>query len=266
MTEDNPGQVQRLKGIEALVDAKLAELKEVIEVRRSQGLEAAHTLMATGKGQALTEEIRKRMTEAEEEEQRLLHARTTARDADLRKTRQALLAGGVLSLLLLTTVFLFLKQENNRRRRAEAELRRHQADLQKTVAARTADLSQANESLRQQREWLRVTLISIGDAVLATDTAGLITFLNPVAETLTGWEEPAVLGQPVQNVFRVMNEETRAPGEDIVARVLREGRVVALANHTALIASGRARGSHRRQRGADQGQRRDRLRRGARLP
>ena len=112
LTADNPGQVQRLAALEALVDAKLAELKEVIEVRRSQGLEAAHALMATGKGQTLTEEIRKRVTEAEEEEQRLLQARTTARDADLRKTLQALLAGGVLSLLLLTTVFVFLTQEN----------------------------------------------------------------------------------------------------------------------------------------------------------
>src|ERR1019366_3521786 len=77
---------------------------------------------------------------------------------------------------------------------------------------------------------------SIGDAVLATDTAGHITFLNPVAETLTGWGEKEALGQPVQTVFRVINEETRAPGEDIVVRVLRERRVVALANHTALVA------------------------------
>ena len=236
LTADNPGQAQRLKDIEALVDAKLAELKEVIEVRRSQGLEAAHTLMAKSKGQILTEQIRQRLTEAEEEELRLLHLRTADRDADLRKTLQALLAGGVISLLLLTTVFVFLTQENGRRRRAEAELRRHQADLQKTIAIRTADLSQANESLGQQREWLRITLSSIGDAVLATDTTGHITFLNPVAESLTGWQEQAVLGQPVQTVFRVSNEETRAPGEDIVARVLREGRVVALANHTALVA------------------------------
>jgi len=58
-------------------------------------------------------------------------------------------AGGVLGLLLLTTIFLFLTQENSRRRRAEAELRRHQEDLQGLVATRTADLSQANESLRQ---------------------------------------------------------------------------------------------------------------------
>ena len=238
LTEDNAGQAQRLKGIEALVDAKLEELKEVIEVRRSQGLEAAHNLMASGKGQTLTEEIRKRITEAEAEEQLLLQLRSSARDADLRKTLQALVAGGVLGLLLLTTIFLFLTQENSRRRRAEAELRRHQEDLQGLVATRTADLSQANESLRQQREWLKVTLSSIGDAVLATDTAGHITFLNPVAETLTGWEEKEALSQPVQNVFQIINEETRAPGEDIVARVLREGRAVALANHTALVTRG----------------------------
>src|ERR1017187_5957598 len=235
LTEDNASQVQRLAGVEALVNAKLAELKEVIEVRRSQGLEAARTLMAAAKGHALTEEIQKRLNEAQEEEMRLLHSRTTARDAELHKTLLTLLAGGVLSFLLLTTVFLFLMQENHRRRRAEAELRRHRDDLQQTVTARTADLSQANESLRQQREWLHVTLNSIGDAVLATNTAGHITFLNPVAETLTGWEEKEALGQTVQNVFRIINEDTRVPGEDIVARVLREGGVIALANHTALI-------------------------------
>jgi PAS domain S-box-containing protein len=235
LTADNPDQVQRLTALEALVDAKLAELKEVIEVRRSQGLEAAHALMASGKGQALTEEIRKGVTEAEDEEQRLLQARTTAKDADLRKTLQAVLAGGLLSVVLLTTVFLFLTQENKRRRKAEAGLRRHQEGLQEIVLARTADLSRANESLSQQCEWLKVTLTSIGDCVLATDTAGHITFLNPIAASLTGWAEKEALGQPIQQVFRVINEDTRAPSEDIVARVLREGRVVALANHTALL-------------------------------
>ena len=82
LTGDNAGQVQRLAGVEALVDTKLAELKEVIEVRRSQGFEAAHTLMATGKGEALTEEIQRRMTAVQEEETQLLHARITARDTD----------------------------------------------------------------------------------------------------------------------------------------------------------------------------------------
>ena len=236
LTQDNPGQAQRLTGIATLVDAKLAELKEVIELRRSQGLEAAQALMATGKDRTLMEEIRQRVTEAEAEEQSLLEARTTARDAELRTALQTLLAGGVLSFVLLMTVFLFLKQENNRRRLAEGSCAGTRTTCSELVLARTADLSQANESLRQQREWLRVTLSSIGDAVLATDTAGQITFLNPVAEALTGWEQKEALGQPVQSVFRTINEETRAPGEDIVSRVLRERRAIALANHTALVA------------------------------
>jgi PAS domain S-box-containing protein len=96
-------------------------------------------------------------------------------------------------------------------------------------------VSRSSAALQRQREWLRVTLSSIGDAVIATDTDCRITFLNPVAEELTGWEEQEVLGRPVQEVFRISNEQTRQPAEDIVRQVLLEGRVVALANHTALI-------------------------------
>jgi PAS domain S-box-containing protein len=100
---------------------------------------------------------------------------------------------------------------------------------------------QAEDALREHREWLRVTLTSIGDAVLATDTAGRITFLNPVAADLTGWTEKDALGRPVQEVFHIINENTREEGEDIVARVLREGCAVSLANNTALVArEGRA--------------------------
>ena len=94
---------------------------------------------------------------------------------------------------------------------------------------------QADRKLREQREWLRITLTSIGDAVIATDTTGRITFLNPVAESLTGWKEADAIGQSIASVFRIINEETREPAEDVVERVLREGHVVGLGNHTALI-------------------------------
>ncbi len=98
--------------------------------------------------------------------------------------------------------------------------------------------SQAEEELRRQGEWLRVTLSSIGDAVIATDAAGRITFLNPAAAALTGWQPEEALGRLVQSVFRIIDEETHAPAEDIVGRVLREGNVVNLANHMALITRG----------------------------
>ncbi len=95
---------------------------------------------------------------------------------------------------------------------------------------------QAEQELRRQREWLQVTLTSIGDAVLATDDAGRVTFLNPVAAKLTGWAPEEAAGQPVERVFRIINEKTRQPAENVVHRVLRERAVVALANHTALVA------------------------------
>ncbi len=94
---------------------------------------------------------------------------------------------------------------------------------------------QAERQLREQREWLRVTLTSIGDAVIATDSEGLITFLNPVAASLTGWNAEEAMGQPLTSVFQVVNEKTGKPQEEIVARVLREGHAVGLANHSALV-------------------------------
>ena len=94
---------------------------------------------------------------------------------------------------------------------------------------------QAEEEGRRQREWLRVTLTSIGDAVIAGDMDGRITFMNPVAANLTGWSEQEALGQPVEMVLQVVNEETRQPAEDIVSRVLTERHRATLADNTALV-------------------------------
>jgi len=243
-------QQQRLAALEPLILAKTAILKQTIDLRRTRGLAAALAVVNTDQGKMIMDQIRRLVGDARDGEERLLQQRITAKQAGAGQALQALLAGGVLSFLLLITVFLYLKQENQRRRQAEADVRHHRDHLQELVAARTAELArsndqlageirehqQAREDLRQQREWLRVTLTSIGDAVLATDTAGRITFLNPVAQALTGWPESEVLGRPGQSVFRLVNEQTRAPGGDIIAQVLCEGRRVALANHTALLA------------------------------
>ena len=94
----------------------------------------------------------------------------------------------------------------------------------------------AEQRLQEQQEWLRVTLASIGDAVIATDTQGRITFLNPVAEELTGWTEAEARQQPLENVFVILNELTRERVENPVSTVLRDGLIVGLGNHTVLIA------------------------------
>ena len=92
------------------------------------------------------------------------------------------------------------------------------------------------DALREQWEWLRVTLSSIGDAVITTDTHGCVTFLNPVAQALTGWTQEEAAGKSLNLVFKIINEENRLPVEDPAAKALREGVVVDLAKHTLLIA------------------------------
>jgi len=97
-------------------------------------------------------------------------------------------------------------------------------------------MQKMEEELREQREWLRVTLSSIGEAVITTDTEGRVKFLNPVAEFLTGWTQGEAVGKSLGIVFKVVNEKTRRTVEDPAIRALREGVVLGMDNHTLLIA------------------------------
>ncbi len=90
--------------------------------------------------------------------------------------------------------------------------------------------------LAAERERLRITLASIGDAVISTDAEGRVVFLNGVAEALTGWPQAEAAGRPLSEIFHIVNEVTRLPVDNPALRALREGRVVDLANHTLLIA------------------------------
>jgi PAS domain S-box-containing protein len=105
------------------------------------------------------------------------------------------------------------------------------------VARDITERKRAAAALAAQQEWFRVTLASIGDAVIATDARGRIVFMNPVAEHLTGWRMDTARDRMCSEVFNIVNEKTRRGVESPVARVLREGVVVGLANHTLLIAA-----------------------------
>lgn len=91
--------------------------------------------------------------------------------------------------------------------------------------------------LKESEKWLSTTLKSIGDAVIATDNNGLITFMNPVAERLIGWKIEDARGKRLTNVFNIVNKDTRQPVENPVAKVLVDGITRGLANHTILIAN-----------------------------
>jgi PAS domain S-box-containing protein len=127
--------------------------------------------------------------------------------------------GTALYSVTLTLLFSTLLWLTARRLSEFAMLRRH-----------------AVGQLAAEKDRLAVTLRSIGDAVIATDESGRVTVMNVVAEALTGWKAEEALGLPLHEVFHIVNEETRQPVESPVDRVLREGVVVGLANHTALVA------------------------------
>jgi len=117
----------------------------------------------------------------------------------------------------------------------EDERRPHSVAPQKATAI-PRDRQQGERELAAERERLRITLASIGDAVISTDAEGRVTYLNRVAEDLTGWTHSESAGRPLSEVFRIINEYTRQPAENPALRALQEGKVVGLANHTLLIA------------------------------
>ncbi|MCC7569203.1 MAG: PAS domain S-box protein, partial [Candidatus Methanofastidiosa archaeon] len=98
-----------------------------------------------------------------------------------------------------------------------------------------SELKQAEMALSEREEMWRVTLDSIGDAVITTDTEGKVTYMNPVAEELTGWRLPSVRGTPLSRVFHIVSALTGAPVENPVREVLERGTIVGLANHTKLL-------------------------------
>jgi PAS domain S-box-containing protein len=141
------------------------------------------------------------------------------------------------------------EKEIQTRKKVEQELRNYEAHLEEIVEQRTAELNTANQELKheiderkqaqealvQSEQRWATTLASIGDAVIATDIEGKITFMNPVAETLTGWTLQESMDKPVSEIFHIINERTRQKVESPVDKVLNLGLVCGLANHTILI-------------------------------
>ena len=117
----------------------------------------------------------------------------------------------------------------------EDALRRAYDDLEGKVQERTAQLAQANDVLRTEKDLFRITLASIGDAVITTDADARITYLNTVAERMTGWDNQTARGRPLAEVFRILDEITRETAEDPVLRLLRGEDGAGSGNRIVLI-------------------------------
>jgi PAS domain S-box-containing protein len=129
--------------------------------------------------------------------------------------------------LLSAVLIAIVNSLRNARQRAEAQ----QWELEKEIERRHA----AEQSLAGREQLLRVTLSSIGDAVITTDANANVTSLNPIAEALTGWSALDAVGQPLEAIFKIVNETGRQTVENPAIRALKEGTVIGLTNHTILI-------------------------------
>ncbi len=210
LTAGDPELQPRVSRIEIAVRAKLAEMGETIALTRAGDREGAVALVETGRGKELMDEIRSGIAALDEGEQRLL----TQRSQKAGGSYHRLLLWSTLEVaigVLLIGMLIMLNARNLQERIASAEL------------------------LAEQNERLRVTLGSIGDGVITTDPAENIAFLNPVAESLTGWSADEAAGKPLESVFRIVTESNRLPVESPARRALRKGVVVGLESHTVLI-------------------------------
>lgn len=211
LTADNERQQVRLPLVRERVANKLRLLAETIAVRRDRGLDAASAVMLQDKGRIEMDALRTLIGIMIDEERELLSQRM---EQSQRSYWWAIITGlmsGALALIGVVAFIILLQRHTNSRARAAADL-------------------------FQQRELLRITLASIGDAIITTDTGGRVTYLNAVSESLTGWTNAEAAGQPLEAVFNIVNEETRKTVENPATRALSEGIIVGLANHTVLIA------------------------------
>jgi PAS domain S-box-containing protein len=210
LVADNPHEQHEFARIEVSATTLLQWLQQVIDARQSDvGADNRSTMVLRG------ERLLKNLTDTADQieishrrhiEQLQLLANNVSNSSYL-----ILVAGTLTSLLIVLTTIFKLNAAESERKQAEA-------------------------MLKESEQNLAITLHSIGDAVLVTDSAGRVTQMNPTAERLSGWTLADAQGQPLAEVFRIVHATTRETAADPVQRVMAHGEVVGLANHTVLLA------------------------------
>jgi PAS domain S-box-containing protein len=209
LVQDNPRQTTRVHRLKQLISSKLGSLAQII-ARNGSDPAAARRMVTAGLEKQTMDGLRAEFRAFRGEELALLLERE---QADRHTYRIATLAGILYGMLGLAGFGGLLLQ----------------------VLRHTRDRANYEEDLEAQRALLKVTLESVGDALISTDAEGRVVFMNPVAEALTGWSAVEASGHPLEKVFQIIHEKTGEPAFNPVGRVLQEGIVLGLANHTALV-------------------------------
>jgi len=209
LVADNPDELANVARLRLLAKQKLNELSTVLQLDQSGNSDAARSLVLTNRGLFTMEKIRALIDEMQRQETTLNAEQTASYRHSVRVTVACVYLASALAGIGLVLLAYFILREMNLRERHAAQI-------------------------RQREEWFRVTLTSLGDAVIATDEHGDVTFINPVAERLTGRSFAQVNRKPITDVFPIFNEITHQTVDNPVKKVMEVGRVVGLANHTVL--------------------------------
>jgi PAS domain S-box-containing protein len=209
LTADNPAEQANAAQLGTLAHQKLDELKRTVGLYHSGNTRQTQAIVLSDHGRLLMENIRGLTAEMRREETHLEATRTAAYRESIQATGTSIVLATLLGALGLIVLAYFVFRENALRDRHTHEL-------------------------RVREEWFRVMLTSIGDAVIATDRNGKVTFCNPVAEALTGIKTDAAIGKDILTIFPVFNEISGKPADNPVTKVMQLGRVVGLANHTVI--------------------------------
>jgi PAS domain S-box-containing protein len=209
LTADNPREQESIASLQTLSQAKLSELAQTILLYQEGHADAAKTLVLSGRGRLLMGDIRMLMDKMAREEISLQSARSATYRASKRRMIASIYFATFIAVLGLFFLALYILKES---------------DLHNRHA----------RQLFEREEWFRSTLTSLGDAVIATDAKGCVTFLNPIAQQLIGIDPLNARGKTIETVFPIFNESTRQRVENPVKKVLETGIIVGSANHIVL--------------------------------
>jgi len=209
LTADNASQQTRLSALRILVKGKLDEMARTVSLEQGGRADEAKAIVLSDTGKTLMDDIRVLTEQMQQEEGRLDTIRLASYQRSVRTTVISIYLASVLAALCLMLLAYYILHEMALRQRHARQL-------------------------LEREEWFRVTLTSLGDAVIATDAVGKVTYLNPLAEQLIGEKLEHVKGKRIEDVFPIFNEDTHERVENPVARVMEMGIIVGLANHTVL--------------------------------
>jgi PAS domain S-box-containing protein len=209
LTADNSRQQARIPTLRSICAKKLAELSQTVSLHKSGKPDQAKAIVLSDSGRLYMNEIDQIVSEMNQEEDSLESLRLASYEQSVRGTVASIYAASAVAAVGLFLLGWFILRAMDIREKHALEI-------------------------RTREEWFRVTLTSIGDAVIATDRDGKVTFMNPVAEALTGTSQASAVGKEIQQIFPIFNEYTHKPAENPVQKVMDLGQIVGLTNHTVL--------------------------------